>query len=145
MFALPCLQVNTFFLQSPEVGIISHVRVRSSGSGLGPAWHLASVTVTHTGSGQETAFKHGGWLDQQHGLEALLWPVGSPQAAQAALPAEVEYRVEVHTSDIRSARAFELCRSLFDPFMRHARSWLRADSRAHVSPQGRGHRCQRVR
>jgi hypothetical protein len=101
---LCCTHQPRWPLQGIDIGSISHVRVCSSGTGLGPAWHLASVTVTHTGSGQEMAFKHGGWLDQQHGLEVLLWPVGSLQAAQAAPPPDVEYQVEVHTSDVRSAR-----------------------------------------
>ncbi len=93
--------MDTFFLQAPDIGSVTHVRVRSSGAGAGAAWHLASICVTHSGSGLEAGFRHGNWLDQKHGLEVLLGPAGS--AGAAGPPAEVAYEVAVFTSDVRGA------------------------------------------
>jgi hypothetical protein len=97
------MQVDTFFLQAPDIGNVTHVRVRSSGQGAGGAWHLATITATHSGSGQEVHFSHGGWLDQKHGLQVLLAPASGAAGAAAGPPAELVYEVAVYTSDIRGA------------------------------------------
>ncbi len=44
------VQADNFFLTSPNVGKMSKIKIRSTGSGLGASWHLAKVEVS-TGPG----------------------------------------------------------------------------------------------
>lgn len=40
-----CVQVDTFFVTAPNVGAMQRLKIRSSNTGLGAAWHLAKVRV----------------------------------------------------------------------------------------------------
>lgn len=105
----------------PDVGPLTHLGVRSDGSGQHPAWHLEKVCLQpvqqqqHTGSSGSPASPHshqqqqgldGGssavwfsaqrWLGTAHGLEVLL----PAQAGDPSLDL-VHYRVDVHTSDVK--------------------------------------------
>lgn len=64
--------MHVLALQAVDVGRVLSARVRSTGTGPGPAWHLDSITVTHCGSGQVAVFHHRGWLDAVHGWEVVL-------------------------------------------------------------------------
>jgi hypothetical protein len=53
---------NSFLLRCDKaLGALSRVVVTSDGSGLGPAWHLASVEVTDVGSGKTMVFPCDRW------------------------------------------------------------------------------------
>ena len=65
------LQTDVFFLTSPNVGLMRRVKVKSSGSGLGAAWHLARVVVTSSATGETLTFPHNNWIDKEHGLEKV--------------------------------------------------------------------------
>ena len=41
----PLPQTDTFVIKGPNVGELDRIRIRSSGSGLGAAWHLAQVSA----------------------------------------------------------------------------------------------------
>eukprot|EP00878_Enallax_costatus_P043853 GHUV01051949.1.p1 GENE.GHUV01051949.1~~GHUV01051949.1.p1 ORF type:complete len:660 (+),score=218.20 GHUV01051949.1:276-2255(+) len=119
---------DAFTLQLPDLGMLTHLGVKSDGTGQGPAWHLDKVCIIppavpsalaapaqgktanslqpgrrgssgNTGlPGQPVWFVARRWLDVVHGLEVLL-------EVQAADPAKslVQYQVEVHTSDVKNA------------------------------------------
>jgi hypothetical protein len=56
---------------------MTHLVVGHDGSGLGPAWYLASAKVEHLPSGQTLTFEVNEWFDQSHGdqlLERILYP-----------------------------------------------------------------------
>lgn len=71
---LSWLQTDTFFINSPDIGTMQSLRIQHDNSGLGPAWHLASVDVTNTTTGEAAVFPYHGWLDDKHGTSVLLWP-----------------------------------------------------------------------
>jgi hypothetical protein len=74
VFFHSCLQTDTFFISSPDIGPVHSLRISHDGSGLGPAWHLASIQVTNTNNGETLLFPYNGWLDDKHGCSQLLWP-----------------------------------------------------------------------
>jgi hypothetical protein len=39
------MQVDTFIFKSPDVGEPDRVKIRSSGTGLGAAWHLQQASL----------------------------------------------------------------------------------------------------
>jgi len=39
------LQVDTFTIRLPDLGMLTHLGVRSDGSGAGPAWHLDKICI----------------------------------------------------------------------------------------------------
>jgi hypothetical protein len=108
------LQEDVFTVLLPDVGPLTHLGVRSDGSGQHPAWHLEKVCVqgqvpgSHaldTPQGQQQQQLHAGapvwfsaqrWLDAAHGLEMLL-----PALAEDPGLNLVPYRVQVYTSDIK--------------------------------------------
>jgi hypothetical protein len=91
-------------LQALDVGAISAARVACSGSGHSASWHLASITVTNTGSGQVAVFHHNSWLDQEHGWEQMLHMARrAADGAGAHEPELASYRVTVYTSDLPDA------------------------------------------
>lgn len=63
------LQTDVFFLTSPNVGKMHKIKVRSSGSGLGAAWHLARIVITSSATGEKLPFPFNNWIDKEHGLE----------------------------------------------------------------------------
>jgi hypothetical protein len=76
---LPCcasspVQTDTFFISSPDIGAVHSLRISHDCSGLGPAWHLASIQATNTSCGETLLFPYHGWLDEKHGTSQLLWP-----------------------------------------------------------------------
>lgn len=98
-----CLQVDNFIITSGNIGAIQKIKIRSSGSGLGAAWHLNKIEVQSTATGEKLVFPFGKWVDEKNGLEHVLWPDrdgdGIPDpTADADL---VKYKVSVYTSDIR--------------------------------------------
>lgn len=53
---------NSFLLRCDKaLGALSRVVVTSDGSGLGPAWHLASLEVTDVGRGKTVVFPCDRW------------------------------------------------------------------------------------
>lgn len=50
------MQTDTFVLQGPDVGDIERIRVRSSGTGLGAAWHLDCMDILSSATGQQYNF-----------------------------------------------------------------------------------------
>jgi hypothetical protein len=58
---------DVFWIEGPDIGAIGSVRVTVTPKGLGPAWHMASLTVTHTGTHEEVAFKYDDWFDAAKG------------------------------------------------------------------------------
>ena len=65
------MQTDVFFLTSPNVGLMHKIKVKSSNSGLGAAWHLAKVTITSSASGETLTFPYNNWFDKEHGLEQV--------------------------------------------------------------------------
>ncbi len=97
------LQVDNFIITSGNIGAIQKIKIRSSGSGLGAAWHLNKIEVQSTATGEKLVFPFGKWVDEKNGLEHVLWPDrdgdGIPDpTADADL---LKYKVSVYTSDIR--------------------------------------------
>jgi hypothetical protein len=68
---LDSLQTDVFFLTSPNVGKMQKIKVKSSGSGLGAAWHLARVVITSSATGEILTFPFNNWIDKEHGLEQV--------------------------------------------------------------------------
>lgn len=60
-------KLDTFFVQAPDVGSISIIQLQCQGGGLTAAWHLGSVTVTNSASGQVAKFVHNEWFDKSKG------------------------------------------------------------------------------
>eukprot|EP00798_Chlamydomonas_sp_ICE-L_P018432 gene18432-24908_t len=98
-------QTDTFFVTSPNVGMMQKIKVRSSNSGLGAAWHLARVEITSSATGETLPFPYNNWFDKEHGLEHVIWPDrdGDGIGDVGAMGDMVKYRVYVYTSDIRGA------------------------------------------
>ena len=48
-------------MQGPDVGELDRVKVRSSGSGLGAAWHLQQVDVMSSATGNSYHFPFNNW------------------------------------------------------------------------------------
>jgi len=87
----------------PDVGRLTHLAVRSDGSGQQAAWHLEKVCLQPAAlaNGSQPAepaiwFIAQCWLDVLHGLEVLL-----PAQAEDPGLALVPYQVQVYTSDIK--------------------------------------------
>jgi hypothetical protein len=102
-FLLCLMQEDVFTVLLPNVGILTHLGVRSDGSGQHKAWHLEKVSLQpqqDPASQQPAAppvwFIAHRWLDASHGLEVLL-------PAQAEDPASnlVAYQIKVYTSDVK--------------------------------------------
>lgn len=53
--------------QAPDVGPLKHVTVSCKGGGLGGAWHLAHVTITHPVTQAVTRFDYNNWFDGTQG------------------------------------------------------------------------------
>lgn len=109
------MQEDVFTVLLPDVGALTHLGIRSDGSGQQPAWHLAKVCVQRAPASpaKEPAlaqqqqqqqnsntlapvwFNAQRWFDAAHGLEAVL-------PAQPEDPASnlVIYQVQVYTSDL---------------------------------------------
>jgi hypothetical protein len=60
-------KLDTFFVQAPDVGAVSSIQLQCQGGGLTAAWHLSSVTVTHSTSGQVARFLYNDWFDKNKG------------------------------------------------------------------------------
>jgi hypothetical protein len=97
------LQEDVFTVLLPNVGCLTHLGVRSDGSGKQPTWHLAKVCLQpqaqqgqQQGAGLPVWFSAHRWLDATRGLEMLL-------PAQAEDPDQnlQLYTVQVYTSDIK--------------------------------------------
>ena len=102
----PFSQTDVFIITSPNVGMMQKIKLRSSGSGLGAAWHLARVTITSTATGETLPFPYNNWIDKEHGLEKIIWPDRDGDGVgdvDASLAGAVKYIVNVYTSDIRWA------------------------------------------
>jgi hypothetical protein len=97
------LQEDVFTVMLPEVGRITHLGVRSDGSGHRPAWHLEKVCLqpqkqqqSQQETGQPLWFSAQRWLDSVRGLEVLL-PAQQEDPGLNLVP----YQVQVYTSDTR--------------------------------------------
>ena len=66
------MQTDVFIITSPNVGMMQKIKIKSSGSGLGAAWHLARVVVTSTATGETLPFPFNNWIDKEHGLERVI-------------------------------------------------------------------------
>jgi hypothetical protein len=60
-------KLDTFFVQAPDVGAISSIQLQCLGGGLTAAWHLSSVAITHSASGQVARFVYNDWFDKSKG------------------------------------------------------------------------------
>ncbi|KAG2499991.1 hypothetical protein HYH03_002273 [Edaphochlamys debaryana] len=98
-------QVDTFFLQAPDVGVFQSLRIGHNNSGFGAAWHLAKVEVVNTNTGEQAVFPFHNWIDKEHGLSHLLTPDRDGDGKGDALVGGpiVEYTITTYTSDIRGA------------------------------------------
>ncbi|GFR41097.1 hypothetical protein Agub_g1741 [Astrephomene gubernaculifera] len=98
-------QVDTFFLQAPDVGIFQSLRIGHNNSGFGSAWHLAKVEVVNTNTGEQAVFPFHNWIDKEHGLSQLLTPDRDGDGKGDALAGGpiVEYTITTITSDMRGA------------------------------------------
>ncbi|KAJ9526209.1 hypothetical protein QJQ45_009677 [Haematococcus lacustris] len=98
-------KVDTFFLSAPNVGPMTSVVLRSSGGGLGAAWHLLKLEVASSATGETLVFPWNKWISQEAGLQHTLWPDrdGDGVADVGVAGDTVKYRVTVYTSDLRAA------------------------------------------
>ncbi len=103
----PCMpylpQVDTFFVQAPNVGVYQSLRIGHNNKGFGAAWHLAKVEVVNTNTGEQAVFPYHNWIDKEHGLSQLLTPDRDGDGKGDALVGGpiVEYTITTYTSDIR--------------------------------------------
>uniref|UniRef100_A0A383W527 PLAT domain-containing protein n=1 Tax=Tetradesmus obliquus TaxID=3088 RepID=A0A383W527_TETOB len=95
-------KLDTFFVQAPDVGSISIIQLQCQGGGLTAAWHLGSVTVTNSASGQVAKFVHNEWFDKSKGWAKVLQL--QPQEA-AAVPAPASADKAANGSSSSSAAA----------------------------------------
>lgn len=51
-------KADTFFITAPNVGTIQRLKVRSSGGGLGAAWHLSQIEVASSATGELLTFPY---------------------------------------------------------------------------------------
>eukprot|EP00854_Cymbomonas_tetramitiformis_P004275 gene4275-5262_t len=90
-------QSDTFMVDAEDVGQLTALSVISDGKGRGSDWHLARVEVEIVASGRKVYFKHQNWIKG----------AGTVKMNAEAYPPEssalCKYRIEVVTSDIRSA------------------------------------------
>lgn len=93
----PKRQLDTFILTGPDIGEVERVRVRSSGTGLGAAWHLERIDVVSSATNTQYAFPFGQWVDAKNGLEHFINVDGGAGPTTDL----VDYRVAVYTSDMR--------------------------------------------
>ncbi|PNH12713.1 Lipoxygenase y domain-containing protein 1 [Tetrabaena socialis] len=91
--------IDTFILTGPDVGELERVRVRSSGTGLGAAWHLDTIDVVSSATNTQYAFPFRGWIDDKNGLDHTI----NRDGLDGPTTDLVEYRVTTYTSDIRGA------------------------------------------
>ncbi|CAG9460469.1 unnamed protein product [Pedinophyceae sp. YPF-701] len=94
-------QVDTFFLDTDDLGALNKVTVRTSGHGLGDSWHLDRIEVSdaHAGLGDDHArvvFSYGDWLGSKHTLkqDIVAEGVSDPIASR-------EYEVRLFTEDYK--------------------------------------------
>lgn len=90
-------QLDTFILTGPDVGDVERVRVRSSGTGLGSAWHLDSIDVVSSATNTQYSFPFKGWIDDKNGLDHFINRDGGAGPTTDL----VDYKVTTYTSDIR--------------------------------------------
>ncbi len=93
----PPRQTDTFILTGRDVGEVERVKVRSSGTGLGAAWHLDRIDVVSSATNAQYGFPFRGWVDDKHGLEHFINRDGGAGPTTDL----VDYRISVYTSDIR--------------------------------------------
>lgn len=68
----PLLSLSaTLSVQAVDVGDVSSVLLECKGGGLTAAWHLSSVKVTNTSSGQSTQFMYNDWFDSKKGWKQV--------------------------------------------------------------------------
>lgn len=67
-------QTDTFTVQAREVGALQHIQISCKGGGLGAAWHLAHVTITHPLTQSVTRFDYNNWFDKRQGLTQVRGP-----------------------------------------------------------------------
>ncbi|KXZ56858.1 hypothetical protein GPECTOR_1g774 [Gonium pectorale] len=96
-------QVDTFFIQAPDVGTFQSLRIGHNNSGFGAAWHLTKVEVVNTNTGEQAVFPYHNWIDKERGLSQLLTPDRDGDGKGDALVGGpiVEYTITTYTSDLR--------------------------------------------
>eukprot|EP00775_Hariotina_reticulata_P001782 gene1782-2116_t len=67
-------QKDTFTIKAADVGIMSSVRLECKGGGPLAAWHLSTVTITNTITGQHAHFMYNGWIDASRGWSQVSVP-----------------------------------------------------------------------
>uniref|UniRef100_A0A7S3VHN2 PLAT domain-containing protein n=1 Tax=Dunaliella tertiolecta TaxID=3047 RepID=A0A7S3VHN2_DUNTE len=98
-------KVDTFFVTAPNMGPMKALKVKSSNTGLGAAWHLAKVEVSSSATGEKLVFPFHNWFSNENGTEHVLWPDrdGDGTGDVGELGSLVKYRVSTYTADERGA------------------------------------------
>jgi hypothetical protein len=93
---------DVFVVKGTDIGDVQKVTIWHDNSGVGAAWHLASVEVFNPATQKTYFFECNQWLEKN----AELGEAGCKRVLVAGVPGGngmMRYKVEVKTSDVRGA------------------------------------------
>lgn len=112
-------QIDTFHLQCADLGKFSQIKIEQNNRGLSSDWHLATVEIVNTATGESAIFPYNNWLNKKVGLSAIVYPDidGDGIGDKIAAANMAEYTVKVITSDVRWGRRTARCKSYWRHFL----------------------------
>eukprot|EP00798_Chlamydomonas_sp_ICE-L_P013676 gene13676-19564_t len=95
-------------ISAPDIEPLAKIRIGHDNAGMGAAWHLDHVEVTHKGTGSKYHFPCNKWFSKSEDdfqIERDLYPAGAiiPESDYDVKIPESDYDIEVFTSDISKA------------------------------------------
>ena len=92
---------DMFLFDAIDVGPMQKAVVHHDDTGFSPGWHLDSMTVTNSTTGERAHFVCEQWFDRTHGDRKIKRTLVAGGAG--ARGSVIEYRITVVTADVRSA------------------------------------------